>query len=331
MIGCHQKAPRNKIDSDNNHKLNKTDFKPANCKIVEIRGTPDKSKYNITRLDFICDDSILISSYDLFIENPYREMNFPMINESTDFYSVPKNHKDIKKYGNIDFNLKNESFKKICNEIPHPIEVLLSRSNPYLAITRCDVNTINSYKVIVNYYISLYGFIDSLKKKKGVVFLGGQLEVLNSKGEKEYQICADNYAITHTQLDSTYQFLTFRTTEMEGRNGKDGFQIYDLFNRVLLYKIEFDTTKILNHIVYERNDYVLFQVSKRQSHLREIFLYDLHEKIAYKKLLPESYKYSDPVIVKDCIVFSKYISSFDNEETYIYDTLKINKMKGNDR
>jgi len=330
LVGCYKKSPNNKTHSDNNLSLRTIDFKPLDCQIVEIRETVIKSPYNIIRLDFTC-NNIVISSYDLFRENPYREMHFQMIDESTEFYTVPKNHKNIRKYGNIDFNLTGESFSKICNEIPHKLDVGLSETYPYMAITKCVVNTINSYKAIVNYYISLYGFNDTLKKHKGVVFLGGKLDVLNSKGEIEYQICAENYAITHAHIDTTFKFLTFRTTEMIGRNGSDGFQIHDLAKKELLFQFQFDTTNILNQIVYDSINYVLFQVSKRQSHFRELFLFDMHEKIIYKKQLGENYKYADPFIVNDCIVFSKYISSSENENVYIYDTLKIDKMKANDR
>jgi len=331
LVGCQEKVPVNKIKGDTNIKINKTDFKPNDCKIVEIRATTDKSEYNIVRLDFICMDSIVVKSFNLLRENPYSEMDFPVIDESTDFFKVSKNYKDLRKYGNIDFNLKDQNISKIYNEIPHKLDLGLSETKPFLAVTRCNVKTINSYKVIVNYYISLYGFTDSLKKKKGVVFLGGNLEVLNSKGEKEYQICAENYAITHAQIDPTYHFLTFRTTEMINSKGKDGFQIHDLTNRELFYQIEFDTSKLLNRIVYDSCNYVLFQVSKKQNHFRELFLFDMNEKIIYKKIIPESYKYSNPFFVNDYVVFSKYISSSEKEEIYIYDTLKIAQLKTNDR
>lgn len=310
--------------SNTNHESAVVDT--SSCIIVEYRDTSIAGKSNVTRLDFVCSNSIL-SSYDLTQNNPYRNMGFPIIERSTKHYKVGDNYQDLKKRGRLDFILEGSDFETLQKRIPHPIPDTLAEYDFEMAITSCGVEVINPKQAIVNYYISLYGFKNQ-RKQGGVIFLGGRLQLLNAVGTVELEIHAEDYAITYPKIDTQTNILTYRTTKMNGERGKDGFEIYDISADSLLFDFEFDTNSLVMNPVYHES-YVLIHVVENYEYLKELVLYDTHTKAVAKKTdLGKGYLVDNTRIDNGEIILTKtvYDNSEDGEE-YVYDTLSIQAMK----
>lgn len=302
----------------------------SSCRIVEYRDPSIAGKSNVTRLDFVCRDSIL-SSYDLTQNNPYRNIAYPVIEQSTKHFNVGDNYQDLKKRGNIDFNLEGTDFKTLKKRIPHPLPETLAEYDFDMALTRCGVEVINSKQAIVNYYISLYGFKNQ-RKQGGVVFLGGRLQLLNAVGTVELEIHAEDYAITYPNIDTQTQTLTYRTTKMIGESGKDGFEIYDISADSLLFDFEFDTNAVVMDPVYHES-YVLFHVVENYEYLKALILFDANTKtVAQKTDLGKRYLVDNTRIDHNEIILTKIADDNSSEdEEYVYDTISIQDLKHYDK
>lgn len=305
------------------------DLKEKNCKIIAHRDSTISSNNNIIQLDFVFDNTFLVSSYNFFNKNPYKNMDFPIITESTKFLRYSSNNEVLRKKGNIDFNLCNASIVKVQKEIPHNLDTNFSKYYFGFATTRCD-HKIFTNKAIVNYYISISGTEDTLSGYGTQLFLGDYLYVLNSLGEIEYNVIGENFAVTYPNIDIANNLLIFRTTKMQSNKGVDGFQIHDLTYQIPIYKYEFDTTCIVHEPIYGKGDYVLFDVRNDETQLFKLFIFDLKNKRIYHKYFPENNKYPYLELSNENILLGTMIGN-DAEGYLVYDTIRISEIIKNNR
>jgi len=303
------------------------DFPGKDCKITLYRDLTIDSDNNVIQLDFIYNNHILVSSFNFSEKNPYKNMDFPIITESTEFYKISSHYGNTRRRGKIDFNLSNATFDKVHNELPHDLDTKLSMYFFSLAMTYCEYKVFSN-KAIVNYYISIRGSKDTLNGRTEQLFLGDKLYVLNSLGEIEYFVNGEDFAITYPNIEN--DLLIFRTTEIQNNKGVDGFQIHDLTYGIKIYNFDFDSEYSVYEPIYGNGDYVLFDVRKNESQLSELFVLDLNKKKIYKKSFSNDYEYSYPKLSNGKIVLGKMIGN-DAEGYLVYDTLEISNIIKNNR
>lgn len=307
------------------------DFEEKDCKIILNRDLTIASDNNVIQLDFICNNTIIVSSFNFSDKNPYKNMDFPIITESTKFYKVGSHYGDYRRKGNIDFNLSNANLDKVQKEFPHKLDTNFSKYYFSLAFTFCEYKIFTT-RAIVNYYISIRGTEDTLSRRGDHLFLGDKLYVLNSLGEIEYSVNGENFAITHPNIDIENDLLIFKTTKMQNNRGISGFEIHDLNYQIPIYDFDFDTTYLVFKPIHGKGDYVIFDVRKesKREQLCELFIFDVHNKKIYQKSFPEDYKYSYPQLSDGKIILAKNIGN-DAEGYLVYDTLKISEIIKNNR
>lgn len=309
--------------SNFNNKKEKVTIDLNSCRIEKKFDKSIVSTSNVTQLDFFCGNT-LVSSYNFFDNNPYKEINFPIIEKSTKYYHVHKNYNELKRTGNIDFNLNDSSFSKVKSEIDHDL-VDLTDYHFGIAITRCDY-FVNFNKAVVTYYISINGSKDSLVNSGHQVFLGGNLVVINNLGEIEYNINRSNYAITDVIFDDSLSLLYFKTSKIINGKGVDGLKLIDLNKEQVVFQTEFDSTFIVHNPIYEGDTYALIKVKDYYDKLRFLYIIDFEESEVSVMKIDDKYKYSYPRVYNDNILLG-VLQGNDPAGVLEYDTIKISNIK----
>lgn len=307
---CKHKNIENKDIETKNIELKK-------CRIVEFY-----DKDNVFRLDFVCDNDSVISSFDLYQNSPYINIDFPIITESTDFYKVDPYHKYSIKKGFIDYNLTGVDFDLLNKSIPHSLNNELKNYKIDLAITRCYAEVFEANRAVVNYYISLSGYKDSFSNR-GTLFLGGHLFVFNEMGEIVYVIFANDYAITNPKIEIKNNLLYFRTVKILNEESFNGFEIHDLSIDSTLYDFGFKSSFSVKTPI-QINSYLIFQVMEDFDYLKYLFVFDVNSRTILENSFDKKYPFLFFSIDNENVIMR---TDYTPDETMTYDTLRLMEFK----